>query len=281
MLIMFCLDPLHPLYTAVLDVIGANPGVSVGELHTMLRKRRMPITLQHLYRTVNRLVDEQIVIKAGTQLSVNLMWLSYLQFFADRSKKTLLDARSAEVVFPLKEGERRTFTCNSLLDLQALWNHLLVRLHRAAPARHLLKYYSHAWWQIGRYALDPAFYRYIKETGVRCHWLFGNTTFLDRHAAELHKDLMNARLVDDPPFPKEGYNLNVYGSHVFECLFPEKITKHFNFVFRTVTSLDQFDADVYNDIFLLKAPLTLKVWRNETQAAALRAKIELHFLKSR
>lgn len=280
MLIMFCLDPLHPLYTVILDAIAANPGVSVADLHAHLRKRRTNITLQHLYRTVNRLVEAQIVIKAGTRLSINLMWLSYLQFFAERAKKVLLEHRGSEIVFPLKEGERTTFTCNSLLDLQALWNHLLVRLHQAAPGKHLLKYYAHAWWQIGRYALDASFYRRITESGVRCHWLFGNTTFLDAYAAKQHKDLMNARLTDDPPFPKEGYNLNVYGSHIFECIFPERITKHFDFIFHTVTSIEQLDLDVYNDVFLLEAPLTLKVWRNEKQAAQLRARIERYFLRA-
>lgn len=280
MLMMFTLDPLHPLFTAVLEAVSATPNMTVADLHVTLKRRKESVTLQHLYRTVNRMVEEQILLKSGTTLSVNLMWLSYLQFFADRAKQTLL-ARGAQQVFPLKPGERKTFKVDTLLDLQTLWNHLLVQLHKAVPQKHLLKYYSHAWWQLGKHALDPAFYKRIVESGVRCYWLFGNTTVLDRYAADLHDKLMDSRLVDDPPFPKEGYCLNVYGSYAFECLFPERITRHFDFVFHNITDPKQFDPEVYSDIFVLKEPLTLKVWNNEKQAAPLRAKIEQYFLKPR
>ena len=276
---MFTLDPLHPLYTAVLDAVAASPGISVGELHKTLRRRKVEITLQHLYRTVNRLVDEQILLKTGTSLAVNLMWLSYLQFFADKAKSAALQKAGGQQIFPFKEGERRAFKADTLLDLQALWNHFLVQLHRAFPQQFLFKYYSHAWWQLGRHALDPDFYRRIKDAGIRCYWVFGSDSPLDRHAAELHKDLMDVRLLSEPPFPAEGYNLNVFGSYIFECIFPERVTRHFDFVFKNVSSPDQFDPEVFSDIFVLKEPLTLKIWRSEKQAAPLRAKIEREFLK--
>lgn len=275
---MFTLDPLHPLYTAILDAVAGTPHISLAELHATLRRRRVDITLQHLYRTVNRMVEEQILLKSGTTVSVNLMWLSYLEFFAGRAKTTILQDRSQQV-FPLKDGERRMFKVHCLLDLQTIWNHLLVELYRSEPQKYLFKYYSHAWWQLGKHSLDPAFYKRITELGVRCYWVFGNTTFLDHHAADLHKDLMDVRLVEKPPFPSEGYCLNVYGPYVFECLFPEKITKHFDFIFHNVTAFEQFDPEIFSDIFLLKVPLTLKVSRSEKQAAPLRATIGQYFLK--
>ena len=275
---MFTLDPLHPLYTAILEAVAATPNITLTDLHATLRRRKVQITLQHLYRTVNRMVEEQILLKSGTTVAVNLMWLSYVQFFTERAKAALL-TQGAQRVIPLKPGERRTFKVHTLLDLQTLWNHLLVQLYRAAPQKYLFKYYSHAWWQVGKHSLDRDFYKRITEMGVRCYWVFGNDTFLDRHAADLHKDLMDCRLVDKPPFPAEGYNLNVYGSYVLECIFPERISKHFEYMFHTVASIDQFDPDIYSDIFHLKAPITLKLLHDEKQAAPLRAKIEGIFLK--
>ena len=275
---MFCLDPIHPLYTAILDVAAASPGIAVADLHKELRRRKTDVTLQHLYRMVNRMVEEQILLKEGTALSVNLMWLSYLQFFADRSKQALLD-KGGRTMFPMKDGERRTFKVGNLLDLQSLWNHMLVQLHRTEPQKYLLKYYSHAWWQLGRHALDDDFYAEIRKSGLRCYWLFGGDTFLDRHAVALHEKLMDARLTTASPFPAEGYNLNVYGPYIFECVFSERITKHFRFLFEQVRSLDAFDDEVFSDIFSLPSPLTLKVRRDEKQALQLRAKIERFFLR--
>ncbi len=273
---MFTLDPIHPLFTAILQTVSTSPGISIADLHTALRKKKVEVTLQHVYRTVNRLTEHQILLKAGTGVSVNLMWLSYLEFFADRSKQTLFKKTELNI-FPMNNGDHKTFKVGSLLDLQTLWNHLLVELHRAAPQKLLLKYYSHAWWQLGKYALDPEFYGRIRQSGLQCKWLIGNTTVLDMYAAELHKKLMDVRLVKEPPFPSEGYCLNIFGSYIFECLFPDRLNRQFETFFHTITRVDQFESIAFSDIFTLPVPLTLKVSRNEKQAAALRPKIERFF----
>jgi hypothetical protein len=277
---MFALDPIHPLYNAIISIVAETPDLSVGDLHVKLTLRGEDITLQHLYRTVNRLVEAQILLKSGTTLSVNLMWLSYLEFFAESAKKIATETRQGPSPFPLKEGQHVTFKVSTLADLQTLWNHLLVQAHREAPQKHLLKYYSHAWWQLGKHALDPAFYRRIKESGVRCYWLFGNRTPLDLGAVEAQKDLMDTRLVDEPPFPREGYNLNVYGPYVFECILPDRLSRHLEFIFKTLTDPKQFDAAVYDDIFAIEEPMTLKIRRSESQAKEMRMKIERFFLST-
>ncbi|TSC58208.1 MAG: hypothetical protein Greene041619_768 [Candidatus Peregrinibacteria bacterium Greene0416_19] len=279
MLIMFALDPIHPLYTSVLTIVSVTPGITVAELHARMRKAGHDVTLQHLYRIVNRLTDEQILVKTGTHVAVNLMWLSYLQFFAERGKGNLQKLSVHERIFPMKEGQRRTFKVDTLADLQTLWNHLLVQLHGVAPQKHLLKYYSHAWWQLGKHALTAEFYRRITQEGVRCYWLFGNDTFLDQYAARMHREVMDTRLTSDPPFPREGYNLNVYGAYMFECLLPERLTRQLAFVFSSVSSIDQFDVSVFDDIFTLRDQITLKVTCSEKQARLLRLKIERFFLK--
>ncbi len=276
---MFTLDPIHPLYTAILEAVSASPNISIGELLKELHRKKVNITLQHLYRTIHRMVEAQILVKSGTTVSVNVMWLTYIQFFAERGKKTLMNT-SIQQVFPLKPGKKVTFKVMTLLELQTLWHHLLVQVHQAVPKKHLLKYYSHAWWQIGKHALDIDFYRRITEGGIQCHWLFGNTTFLDQHAVKIHKDLMDSRLTDNPPFPREGYALNIYGSYIFECVIPERLSKHLDFVFHTVTSEDMFDPEIYEDIFTLREPMTLRVWNNEKQSTILRKKFAPFFLYS-
>ena len=57
------------------------------------------------------------------------------------------------------------------------------------------------------------------------------------------------------------------------------ILKHFDFIFHNVEKLEQFDEEVFSDIFLMKCPMTLKLWHNEKQAASLRAKVEQCFLR--
>lgn len=274
---MFRLDPVHPLYDAILEAVALKPGITVSELLEALAEKDQKITLQHLYRTVKKLCDDQILLKTKGELRVNLLWLTYLQYFAERTKKTLLE-NQAERVFPLKVNQRVSFKVDTLHEVQTLWNHLLIQLYRHSPEKYLFKYYSHAWWQIGRHALDTGFYRKIKEKGVSCFWLYGNDTYLDREAASKHKNLYASRIDPAPPFPKQGYNINVYGEYVIECIFPEVIAAQFDALFAAKTA-KEFNEQLFSDLFSLKGPYKVTVWRTPKQAPALREKIGRLFLK--
>jgi hypothetical protein len=278
---MFVLDPLHPIFNAVLTIVAEKPDITMADLHTALKRRKVDTSLQHLYRTVARLVEGQVLLKSGKKLSLNLMWLSYLQFYADNAKGALSARRSGENIFPLKEGERKTYEVGTLLEVQTLWNHMLVQLYGAQrEEKYLFKFYSHAWWQVGKHALDLDFYRTIKAKGVSCYWLFGHGTFLDKQAMKSLEGLAELRSAETPPFPEEGYNLNVYGDYVFECIFPEKVARHLEMLFHGVKSEEEFDQDMLADIMAIEAPCKVTVWRNALQAKALRAKIMQYFLKT-
>ena len=276
---MFCLDPLHPIYNAILEAVAAQPGITMAQLHDTVRKKhKVDTSLQHLYRTVSRLIDDQILLKAQGKLSINAMWLSYLEFFADKAKRAASGATAETLSLPLDPKQRLTLRAHTLLDVQAIWNHALVQLNRLTGERFLFKYYSHAWWQLGRHALDAEFYKTIKNKGVRCYWLYGSDTPLDRHAATLHHDLYESRIATKTLFPKEGYNVNVYGEYVLECIFPDIISRQMAFFFQTVPSIDAFDAALLSDIFAMKADYKITLWRNKGQAATVRAKIAEHFV---
>lgn len=273
---MFRIDPSDELTSAILQVVAQRPGVSVADLHTALKKKKS-VTLQHLYRKLNQLIEEEILIKRKGLLTTNLLWLSYLQFFASEAKEALAKEKTLNV-FPLKKGQRVSFTANSMNEVQTLWHHLLVQLHRQFPQKKLHKYYSHAWWVWNKRTLDVAFYKKILTAGVRCLWLYGNNTALDRGAVTMYPDLLDSRIALDVPFPAEGYNLNVYGDYVFECTFPEHIARHLDLVFHSVQSQESKDLAIIDDVFGMKADFTITVWNNPTLALKFQKDIERYFL---
>lgn len=276
---MFCLDPLHPIFNAILDIVSKSPGISMSELHSQLTKEKhIDVSLQHLYRTVTRMTDEQILLKTKGKVSVNLMWASYLQFFAEQTRKAAVHSQKNTPMLPLKEGERKVFELDTLADVETIWNHVLVQLYGMTPdVKMLFKYYSHAWWQLSDKTGQKEMYKRIADAGIRCHWLFGSTSFLDKHTAEINNKVFLAKCTDAPPFPAEGYNTNVYGDYILECIFPDNIAKHFAFLFRSVKSMEEFDARLVADLFSMKGKFKVTVWRNWRQAETVRAKIAQYF----
>lgn len=277
MLVMFRIDPSDDLMSDILRLVALRPGISVPQLHAALKKQKTHVTIQHLYRKVNALIEEEMLLKRKSALSANLLWLSYLQYFASEAKEALAKEKTL-AVFPLKKGQRLTFSLGTLHAVQTLWNHLLIELHRCEPQKKLHKYYSHAWWVWNKRTLDVAFYRKIVASGVRCLWLYGNNTFLDRAAVTMYPDLLDSRIALDTPFPAEGYNLNVYGEYIFECTFPPHIAKHLELVFQSLTSDAKADTAIIDDVFSMEAQFTVTVWRNPAQALSFQKSIERYFL---
>jgi hypothetical protein len=264
---MYSIDPIHPIYSAIIEIVSVYPHISVAELQVSLQKKmRVEISLAQLYRTITRMVSSQVLIKSNGKLSLNLMWVSYIEFVAARAKKILQHVDG----FPLEEGQKKVYQASSLFEVEAIWNHLLVSLYRFAGEKNLYKYYSHAWWQFGRNAEEMDFYQKLKEQGINCYYIFGDTTFLDKTAEKRVGEVFSSVAVQHAPFPKDGYNLNVYGEYIIECILPEKTARYLDFFFKKVKNMKQFEHDVFLDIFTQSGRYKVTVWRNVKQSMLLR-----------
>ena len=274
---MFCLDPLTPLFNATVEIVADVPGITVEALRDRLKKHaKIDVSLQHVYRTVTRLVEAQMLLKRKKQLFLNLLWLSHIELFAQSAKHTMLGKPDLRLLGGLSPGKRVQFSAKSLQEMQALWHHLLIQCNREVPEgqeRLLYKYYSHAWWLLHNPG-DAAFYERIAERGVRCFWLLGSESYLDRLSQQRYKKLFAIAVTDHSPFPTEGYNLNVFGDYVLECVFPKAIRDHLALLFRSIRSDKDWNSAVLDGIFHIRAPFTVTVTRDPRKADQLRGKIE-------
>jgi len=275
---MFAFDPLHPQQNAIIEIIALSPNLTISELHETLKRRyNVSISLQHVYRLVTQMVEEQMVLKTKGKLTLNLMWLSYVGLFAERARMSTAMATLDSTMFPLEEGQKKSLSANSLMGVETIWNHLLIQLYQSTLEKNLFKYYSHAWWQLEKVETQKKAYAEIAKRGINCFYVFGNNGFLDKKGAEILSPTFKATIAKNPPFPTEGYNLNVYGEYILECVFPEKLTKHLEFFFDGVKDEASFDQELFLDLFTKRAACKVTVWRNAKQAEALRAKIEQCF----
>ncbi len=270
---MYTLDPIHPVYSTVLEIVAVHPNITTAEIFEQLQTMKIELSLPQLYRIITRMIDTQIVVKVHGKLSLNLMWISYIEFIAARAKRIMQHTDE----FVLNEGEKKVFEGHSLFDVEAIWNHILVSLYRMVQVKEIHKYYSHAWWQIGRNAEEISFYKQLKDRGIQCQWVIGADTFLDRLGAAHINEVYESVTTKQPPFPKDGYNLNVYGDYIVECILPDKISKRFEYFFTQVRSEEAFSQDVFLDIFSMRGKYKVTVWKNKKQAALLRATLAAYF----
>ncbi len=269
------LDPLHPLQSSILETLGSTQALTIADLHADLEKEGVDVSLPNLYRTISQMIDAQMLVKGRGKLSLNMVWVAHLTSFFSVVTRTYVEQRMDEFQFPLQEQERREFWADSLTGLDPVWSHVLLRMTKEPQQYPAYMFNSHPWYSLGMRETETRFYQSMVAGGHPLVILYGNDTFLDRYGERLIRvHNVQGSIAADIPFPKEGCALWVCDEHILECIFPTAISKHFAFFFNTVKSIDDFDAELFSDIFRMKAKCKIAVRRDKKEAQKMRAIFE-------
>lgn len=128
------LSKLESTEDAVVRVL-AHAGKEMKELHQTLLKESHKITLQALYRSVNTLVENGVILKSGLIYIVNKEWLHGVINYFDRDFMPLLS-----------EGESASYSFKSLSALDSYWKHTIVQLHGLLGDYPIFFYNTHVIW---------------------------------------------------------------------------------------------------------------------------------------
>ncbi|MBI5793994.1 hypothetical protein HZA87_02820 [Candidatus Uhrbacteria bacterium] len=268
---MATFNPLHPLQSTILEVLTEQQGISVADLHAKLKKDYgLKLSVQNLYKTIGKMLDAQMLIKTQGKLLLNLVWLSHLTHFVEAAKRTYLTAEEATINLPLKDDERREFYAESLIGLDPIWNHLLIKLKDFTEDRTWYVYDSHPWYVLGMRETETRLYKSLVSEGINVQMLYGNDTFLDKYGNKrVSVKGFRSAITTDSPFLKEGYALWVCGEHIVECIFPDVISRNFQFFFQTVQSVEEFEPELFSDIFKMRSKCKITIRRSAKESKAL------------
>jgi len=269
------LDPIHPVQSAILETLAAKQALTINDLHAEVSAGGVPLSKPNLYRAVSQLIDAQVLVRNAGTISLNLLWIAQVHGFWDTICATYLSESPGEFSFILKEGERREFYSDSLLNLDPIWSHVLANMTKTKQKHPTFIYNSHPWYSLGMRETETRVYKGLTASGHVCALCYGNDTFLDRYGDKLIRvKNFHTHILPELSFPKEGYALWVSDDHVLECVFPPVISRHFAFFFNTVHAIEQFDPELFTDIFRMKSKCKVAVRRNAKEAEKLRGIFE-------
>lgn len=275
---MALLDPIHPLQSSVLEILSTERGVTVQELHSKVVTTGTEVSLKNLYRLVGQLIDHQLLVRTNGQLFLNHVWLTQLLQFTNTARQTYLAAELVAVSLPTKDGDKRTYNGSSLQALDPVWNDLLMQLAEVTRCREWYAYNSHPWYSLGMRDTETRLYKALVAKEVHAHMLYGNDNFLDRYGDRAIKVKgFRTKIEPTPTLPAEGYALWVDGEFFIESIMPDSIANLFAFYFRSVQSIESFDAQLFSDIFRMRASCSVTVTRNRARSKAYHAKLKKLF----
>jgi hypothetical protein len=146
---LFSKDP--SVEDRVIELV-ADTRVTIKSLHEVLANEHS-LTLRAVYKAVNKLIGEGVLLKVGKQVMVDQEW-------AKRTVDTLTSL-SGPI---LSAGERAAYTFNSVEHLDAFWKSVVLPLERSADAHESFFYNPHNFWAYlpSRKQSEDAYYQHFK-----------------------------------------------------------------------------------------------------------------------
>jgi hypothetical protein len=276
---MAFIDPLHPIQSSILEIIGTRRELTVNELHEVLTTEYgISVSIKNLYRTTAQLINEQVLVKTKGILAINLVWLTHLDKFIETAKNNYLEPNYTSLNFPKNEKEVVYFKSDSLRSLDPIWNDILLRLSGITKDKTWYAFNSHPWYSLGMNETEMRLFESLISKKISIHMLYGNNNFLDLYGNSLIKIKgLKSKAVSSPDFPQEGYACWVVEDYLVECIFSDVIANQFAFFFKTIHNIEQFDLDLFANVFKMKAECSISITKNKQKTASKLKKLKSYF----
>ncbi len=273
---MLIYDPLHPLQSYVLQALAEQPGSTIENIHTVVNMQ-IPVSRQNLYKIVAKLIETQVLVKKGKGIFFHASWLDGMCDLFNNAKIQQEKNQQIEDVL-LQDGERKEYIADSLTSLDVPWGHMMDVLTSQVHAPDYFLYHSHSYYYPTMNVTELRLWASLHRKGIHMHHLIGNSTFLDKYAVNASKMPGTEYIfTDSPPFLKKSYQLNVYGEYIFEVIIPEEISQRFEYFYQTVQNIEDFNVELFADIFKMKSKCKLIYRRSKKDTGELRKKFGMYF----
>ncbi len=275
---MLSYDPLHPIQSGIIQLVGKEPGIEVPTILAKLKTEfGVMVSKQNLYKIIGKLIDHQVLVKNRQAVTLHQPWLENMYTFISNAKEVYQNKEYIQD-FQLEEGEQKVFMADSLALLDGTWGHIMGSVCDIAHSHHYFVYHPHPYYRFGMADIERRYWQSISDKGIAIHLLYGNKTYLDMYSSQATpmpgtQDV----LTDTPPFPKEGYFLNVYDDYITEVYITDEIASRFKYFYDQVTDISQFDIEHFNDIFRMKAQTKFIFRRSKKDAELLKEKFRKYF----
>lgn len=225
-----------------------------------------PITIQGVYKALNKLVAEGVLVKNRMKFVVSREWVEGLI--------EKLGGNNADL--EMSEGEITTHQFTSLNQLDAYWKHRVSTILAAFSSYPMFSYETHSIWVYlsDRKESEENFFKSFEKNKRFAFFRVGGTTFGDReykrkYAGEYLKvDTSNKRIL--------GNHISIVGDYIVTTKLEKGIEEEVDTIFSKKESEDEIHQGL-EKILGKKQRVKLSIERNKEKAKKYRKKISENF----
>lgn len=254
----------------IVALLASERKLTAGEIDSYLcLQYGTELSLSTIYRRLEKLIDNQVLVRRGARYSLNRKWINAFFCKAERIGES---PQLSTVQLPLREGQYKIFSASSLIKLDPIWNLLQLEIISNSGGGHYVGYNAHAWHALTIENSERQVFQSMINRGAEVQLFYGNDSVLDDYGAESIKlDGFKSSIRNDLNLPKEGYSVWASSRFILECYFPDGLSREFAGHFQNIRNPDAFDHQIFLSLFKKRTTCTLKVWRSKKRASALQS----------
>lgn len=174
----------------IIEALAVQGKVSAEGILSTLESQNVTVSLQGLYRILQRLQRDGVLIKEKKNYTLRLPWVLELGLFVERAEETYLRDAYLSQLIPKTTGDKRCWRFTSLIKLVDIWTHLLLAASKTTihePKPTALCYFPHLWFAFTHTAEWLQFKKTFLSAVHRQYTLVGSQSFADKYLNAITK----------------------------------------------------------------------------------------------
>jgi hypothetical protein len=250
---------------------GTDVFKSLQQLYSLL------VTKQAVYKSLRKLLKEEVINKTGNNYSLNRVWLQRVRAFTDRhtEETNRIDAMN---ILGFEDGDSVTYRFKNPFLMDITWGHLYDIVHEQADQKQImLNHHPHEWLMISRKETESyAFNKFNKDKKIVFFTISGKTPLDRKFQKDWSSEYVKINLGESYGLQPNQY-ISVIGGYIFEITTDPEFEKRVDDFFNKNDYIDEAAQKQINAISKQKYKSKLKLSKNKKKADAWRRKYKQDF----
>jgi len=267
-------QPEEKIEEICVQLLGHRPGQNAKEIHEQIS---FPCTLQSVYKELNKLALQGILVRKKRKYYLQAYWLMKLHSMANDFYARFLDQPQIEAFLP---PEKKTYRWKfkSLIETDDFWGHLLVLLLKETDSKVLFEFVSHPWFELIHHHKENLFRETLRNLNKKIYMALGDDSYLT-HRCLKHwsSDICTFATAPGPFDPGEGRIVDVMGTYILEVQLPIVLQNQIARLFETTNTSAKIEPGEILEIFRKKSNINVSIRNDAARAKRLRKKFIDYF----
>jgi len=262
----------------VFSVLIEEESKTLTQLHREIKRRYgISVTFQAVIKAINSLLAHKVIIKEGKVYSLSKDWVFETRNFFDR-----VYTENFKVKKPMKRvelGKEITlYTVSNLLELDRLWNDLLVTWTKkeTEDKRNVWKG-RHCWWLIPRLQEEDILHDLFAKHNIKTYNLLSKNTALDKITVNYYKSKKEFIKVSKNIKLDSNLNLSSFGEYLVKFEIPKEVSGKLEKIYKNTRNNKNLDLKRILDIFKENCEIEVTVMKNKFIANKIKDEVVSYF----